>query len=676
MSSPNQGARAEEKHLSTSPNTLFRDIGDYVIGVSSYLPSSIKKSILPTTPTSNDEGKDKINSSFFEIVHLPQKGPRLCLFLTYQNGFQVWDVHDNQNVHEILSKREDLAIKSIKFLKSPQDTSKDRFVGRRPLLAVTSLQDLARFPTNIVKLFSGPKGDYINNLRFRSEVFSVQSTLSVFAVSLRDHIYGFDSQTMEKLFSLPCFPALNSSSVHFTLGSQWIAYAGNRPLPRKSKTTEDTPENSRRKSKDSTTAWSVAKGAAQGLASGLYYLGDVGMQQVSSYLYDMSIEPDEPTPSDIQNSQNIGTVLVYDFVNKFYLAHFKAHTQSISYMAFDPSGALLLTSADGHNFHIYQINPIPGSTHVTPQHLYNLKRGVTNASIRSVSFSTDSKWVSVSSTRGTTHIFAINPIGGPVSKRTHITRTEKRPSSLYEQSDPLLPYITPTLQIPVCCRIKNNSLNNEEFFPVSSYFLGKPPSLPILYVLGPVGLMTRYEIVVSPDQSDTFTIVGEPISEHDVCRRGRWPEYSDKFETPNVENNRNEMNGQSWLSHVEINTYSPHIKPLWTNGFFSFKIYEKDNSGSVQYPSSISTQEILAAKTTPIEDVFDDRYSSPETSVAFHDDDHQERLQAALTNAEEYSQDSKEPAKSHLHHHHHGEGDNESLISQPFSSLVDTGDYE
>ena len=42
-------------------------------------------------------------------------------------------------------------------------------------------------------------------------------------------------------------------------------------------------------------------------------------------------------------------------------------------------------------------------------HMYVLQRGLTTATICSVSFSIDSRWVALTSERGTTHVFPINP---------------------------------------------------------------------------------------------------------------------------------------------------------------------------------------------------------------------------------------------------------------------------
>ncbi|KAF8787663.1 Breast carcinoma-amplified sequence 3 like protein [Argiope bruennichi] len=44
---------------------------------------------------------------------------------------------------------------------------------------------------------------------------------------------------------------------------------------------------------------------------------------------------------------------------------------------------------------------------------------VSHSVVQDVAFSLDSRWVSVSTMRGTTHIFPITPYGGPISVRTH-----------------------------------------------------------------------------------------------------------------------------------------------------------------------------------------------------------------------------------------------------------------
>ncbi|XP_046803112.1 CAP-Gly domain-containing linker protein 1, partial [Lucilia cuprina] len=52
-------------------------------------------------------------------------------------------------------------------------------------------------------------------------------------------------------------------------------------------------------------------------------------------------------------------------------------------------------------------------------HLYILHRGDTSAKVQNITLTLDSRWVAVSTLRGTTHVFPITPYGGAMGVRTH-----------------------------------------------------------------------------------------------------------------------------------------------------------------------------------------------------------------------------------------------------------------
>ncbi|WAR01538.1 BCAS3-like protein [Mya arenaria] len=89
------------------------------------------------------------------------------------------------------------------------------------------------------------------------------------------------------------------------------------------------------------------------------------------------------------------------------IAHFHAHAnEPVSHMAFDPTGTLLVTACKlGHNFHVFRLMAHPVSSAL--------------GAVIDISLSQDSRWVTVSSHRGTTHLFPITTYGGPVNVRTH-----------------------------------------------------------------------------------------------------------------------------------------------------------------------------------------------------------------------------------------------------------------
>ena len=105
-------------------------------------------------------------------------------------------------------------------------------------------------------------------------------------------------------------------------------------------------------------------------------------------------------------------------------------------LKFDYSGQLLICADKrGHDFHIFQIFANSLGSHLAAvHHLYILHRGDTTATVQDVCFSHDSRWVTVSTTRGTSHVFAITPYGGPISLRTHSTSQVVNRLSRYHQS--------------------------------------------------------------------------------------------------------------------------------------------------------------------------------------------------------------------------------------------------
>ena len=68
------------------------------------------------------------------------------------------------------------------------------------------------------------------------------------------------------------------------------------------------------------------------------------------------------------------------------------------------------------------------------------------ASSQDISFSPDSRWVAVSTLRGTTHIFPITPYGGQVGVRTHTSpRVVNRLSRFHRYAQYPWPYEFPEM---------------------------------------------------------------------------------------------------------------------------------------------------------------------------------------------------------------------------------------
>lgn len=140
-----------------------------------------------------------------------------------------------------------------------------------------------------------------------------------------------------------------------------------------------------------------------------------------------------------------GTIAIYDLVSAKIVYRVKAHKEPVSYLCFNPSGTILTTaSVSGNSVNIIRMKSSitleagRKESCVTGSSLYSLSRGHTNATITQVRFTSDSHWVAVRTSKGTTHLFPINPEGGEVNTRTHPPLGEVVPSEPTLKSQPLL----------------------------------------------------------------------------------------------------------------------------------------------------------------------------------------------------------------------------------------------
>eukprot|EP01114_Cavostelium_apophysatum_P014619 TRINITY_DN3834_c0_g1_i3.p1 TRINITY_DN3834_c0_g1~~TRINITY_DN3834_c0_g1_i3.p1 ORF type:complete len:627 (-),score=105.11 TRINITY_DN3834_c0_g1_i3:115-1995(-) len=563
------GVKAEERNLLREGPSYLHNFGSYIHRISAYLPNSVKKQ-LASNPSSSLEERDPILWTSFD--KLERDGKKIdVLNIAYANGFQIWDVENGDNVQEILSKREG----PIKFLKilptsSKPETAQHPLFDKRPIVAVVSAADASStFPNTQVKLYSLKTNEHLSVLRFRTEVFSVLCSDKILLVVLRDHIYAFDAVTMKTVVTLNCFASPMPYCGAAALGPRWIAYPGNQPV------------HTNRTQSASDKFVEVAKDVAKDFAASIYQLGQ---KTIAEYMYPNDPPQVSSAPKSVNQEaeQAAGTVVIYDVVSQETVVHFQAHQHSLSALAFDPSGTLLVTSSiGGHNFHVFQITPKMAGVHQNYRHMYTLQRGLTNAIIQHISFSDDSRWIAVSSQR-TTHIFAINPVGGLVNVHTHLKSVglPKSPESAIIGLD----LNTQSITLPAFYRIKHSTL--EDFFKVqvqsnivsaTSTFAGDK-----ILTVTQVGLLTKHQMKPHAPPGDSevdptsLLLAAEPLIEWDVCRKTKWVEVMPTFSAEkNVEVARVESPGQmNWLGNVEINTHNPYLRPVWTSPQFTFKMYQ------------------------------------------------------------------------------------------------------
>jgi len=432
-------------------------------------------------------------------------------------------------------------------------------------------------------------------MRFRFEVQSIMCSKRMLLVAIHDHIYGFDLINMEKTFSRPYYPQdpqyLPQMQSHFrtvaskpvrpsslfALGPRWLAFPGKKVQ----NANEDTSTGN----------------AMDQIVEAAKYLSDIGYKTVTSY-FSAESQPAAPSPPALtaEDISNFGNVIVVDVCSGRTIAHFRAHKEPLSYLAFDPSGTLLATAgASGCEFNIFQIRPSSSvNLHQNVLHIYTLVRGRTRATITDITFSNDSRWMAVSTSHGTTHIYAINPEGGPVNIHTHIP---SEPIASYE-----LPFVLNHPQEPkhmvlnVIERVKQVASGLEEnsrnIQPTTAAMINSTPTQMKILVVTNTGILSDYNLLPHGPRSGageidpkTLQLTIEPTFYWDVGRRSSWPQLfqhikSKKEALADGSKLKEKSNDPSWLSNVEIRTHT-HFRPLWAGPQFEFTTYRKPDHGTL-----------------------------------------------------------------------------------------------
>nr|XP_024358119.1 autophagy-related protein 18h-like isoform X1 [Physcomitrium patens]XP_024358120.1 autophagy-related protein 18h-like isoform X1 [Physcomitrium patens]XP_024358121.1 autophagy-related protein 18h-like isoform X1 [Physcomitrium patens] len=471
----------------------FRTISNYLRSVSanasSIAASTVRQAAVSAASSGSlnhedDRQREQVLWSSFDKLELGSGEIRQVLLLTYANGFQVWDVQDASNVHELVSRRDGpvafLRLQPKPILQEPMDEGVN-FEGARPLLLVVTVDvtgsgspgagggggslnfGASHFVPTVVRFYSLRNHSYVHSLRFRTGIHAVRCSPRVVAVALATQIYCFDAGSLQNVFSVLTYPspAPAPGSSHYgygamAVGPRWLAYAANQPLfatsgrvspqhltPSPGVSPSTSPANG-------SLVAHYAKESSKHIVAGVVTLGDMGYKTISRYCSELmpdggGASPRLSSPSWKNGTNNqspwqggpalepefSGTVIIRDIVSKNVVAQFRAHSSPLSALAFDPSGTLLVTaSVYGHNLNVFRLTPpssiaggngTGGDTSTSFVHLYKLSRGVTNAVIQDITFSSDSHWIAVSSSRGTNHLFAISPFGGIVGPQTHAT---------------------------------------------------------------------------------------------------------------------------------------------------------------------------------------------------------------------------------------------------------------
>ncbi|KAF2285834.1 hypothetical protein GH714_008317 [Hevea brasiliensis] len=442
MRNSSDGQHQQKKNSQGRPNSgflpsSFRTISSYLRIVSSGA-STVAKSAASVAQSIVDKdvdgNNDQVHWAGFDKLEDEGDVIRRVLLLGYRSGFQVWDVEEADNVRDLVS-RHDGPVSFMQMLPKPiaSKRSADNFADSRPLMVVctdgtlsgastvqdglaklhnggtTSHHDLhdGSFMPTIVRFYSLRSQSYIHTLKLRSVVYSVRCSSRIVAISQATQIHCFDATTLEREYTILTNPIVTgypgSGGTGYgplAVGPRWLAYSGSPVAVSNSGRVSPqhlTPSESFSgfNSNGSLVAH-YAKESSKQLAAGIVTLGSPGCKVNGT------------VNGHFPDADNVGMVVVRDIVSKCVIAQFRAHRSPISALCFDPSGTLLVTaSVHGHNINVFKIMP-----------------GLSGSSswlmlvIQDISFSNDSNWIMISSSRGTSHLFAINPFGGSVNFQT------------------------------------------------------------------------------------------------------------------------------------------------------------------------------------------------------------------------------------------------------------------
>lgn len=404
--------------------------------------------------TTQTDDKEKIHWVRFEQADIndlnsnpecdpsTRTAPPLLLILGYGNGFQIWIIPSSGEAQEILSVRQG-PVQHVRLLPQPSSAEHpDLFSSKRPLLVICDASSAGQ-PYRSVKFISLRTGDEVHSIPFTQAVTDIKCNDRVLAVAFTEKIVVYDAcQFKERFWITACFPSPGPNPNPFDLGSRWLAYADKMLVP--------VHQSCGGMSGDGGQSYAATIiHAAKSITKGLTAIGETlassmtgnkpsATKRIPSVAETGSnCRPGVVTIIDIQNVVDAQVMVQEDSDGVGLVAHFPAHaSEPITALAFDPNGMMLLTADKlGHSFNLFRIMAHPWNCSLgAAHHLYTLQRGDTTAKVQSIDFTLDSRWVAITTLRGTTHVFPITTYGGQMTTRTHTTQHVVNRASRFHRS--------------------------------------------------------------------------------------------------------------------------------------------------------------------------------------------------------------------------------------------------
>ncbi|KAK3869989.1 hypothetical protein Pcinc_024733 [Petrolisthes cinctipes] len=440
---------------------------------------------------------------FRDKIEVNGNSPPLLLIVGYTCGVQAWVIPVNGEAMEVLSWRQG-AVRTLKILPSPSTsaTTVDHYSLKRPIIALCDTAGPGPHFCS-VSFISLKTGEQVKIIKFKHPVHDIEANKNVVVIIFSEKLAVFDAATLEDTFTVTtCYPCPGPSVNPIALGDRWLAYADRRLVPLHQSCAGMVPEGTTSyKAKVFDAAKSLTKGLkelSESVASNL-----MGQRGGSSSITTTTTTQQSP-PTTTTNIPTPGIVTIIDTQgveggelnlssssssDSGIVAHFCSHQGApVVALAFDPTGMLLLTADKlGHNFHLFRLQPHPlSSAQSAVHHLYTLHRGDTTAKVTDISFSLDSRWVAVSTHRGTTHVFPITPYGGNIGVRTHTSTCVVNRLSRFHRSAGLDDTPSSGRNSPVLSASPGSSKFGFEVSPTLAYPNPRYPPYPSPTVVRPL----------------------------------------------------------------------------------------------------------------------------------------------------------------------------------------------
>ncbi|KAJ6240830.1 breast carcinoma-amplified sequence 3 [Anaeramoeba flamelloides] len=368
-------------------------------GILNYVSGLLPQQILTYLQRRPNLDRDTIISVNF-LTYERKNVTLLYLAITYENGFEIISVNNLNDIRKVVSLKGN-SFKTIRIL--PASSKKGKFKDQEPIIVVNSALDSKDFTKNQIKFYSLKSQKWVESLTFSSAILTIKITTSknfqnYLAVGTSFSITLLSLNTLQKFQSFTTYPNPSFDAI-FDIGTRFIAFPINKKPINETKNYQNNIKNNHSVLiKEELTKGKQVINSAKNFVSNLVHKTD---------------QKEVPKCA--------GNIKIIDFRNNKIISHFKAHKHSIYHLQFNQSGSLLLTASQiGTRYHIYKITS-DEDIKKSAVHLYTLKRGVTQALVSNVCFSTSSKFVIISTSHGTSHMYAICPEGGEVNSLTHLT---------------------------------------------------------------------------------------------------------------------------------------------------------------------------------------------------------------------------------------------------------------